>query len=156
MKHLLLKAIGVSALILPLATTFAAGTLTNGGLGQSAADTANFGVAVCNQGASAVTDVVPLTVTANGITAEAESLAPLNANSCGYTYLSYDQFNMQAGQTYDVSVAIQDGAPDSYSITAPGAASDAAQSDAAQQTATVTTQSGNVFSNIWNWFIHLF
>ena len=158
MKKILLIA-AIASFVLPVATTFAASTLVNGGLGQSAVDQSNFGLAVCNHGKTALTDPASLTVTANGQTVNAQSAAPISAGACAYTNVSYAEFNMQAGQTYDVSVSINGGASSSYSVTMPGSApTDTMADNTATQPATadVSSQSGNFFANFWHWFVGLF
>lgn len=102
-------AVGVSAVLLGVvaSSAFAAGVvLTNGGLGQAAANQQSFGIAVCNGSAVAINKTVPVTVSANGITIPMVSAPSIAAGQCAYSYVNYNQFNMKAGQSYTVAVTI--------------------------------------------------
>ncbi|HEX4104114.1 MAG TPA: hypothetical protein VHZ04_01385 [Candidatus Paceibacterota bacterium] len=157
MKSLTVSALGLFAVALPALSLAASITLTNGGLGQIAADTTNFGVAICNGSKTALSASVPVSVTANGVSETTNSAGSIAAGVCEYTYLPYSQFNMQAGGTYSVAVAIDPNHTvitntnnqTSYSVTVPTAqASAGAQGSAG--TADVSAQSGNVFIAVWD------
>ena len=162
MKRLTVSALGLLAVALPALSLAASITLTNGGLGQIAGNTAEFGIAVCNGGATALSASVPVSVTANGVNASVSSASSIAPGACAYTYLPYSQFNMQAGETYTVAVAIDPNHTaitnanneTSYSVTVPSAAQ--ASQDMQAGTADVSAQSGNIFTAFWNWLVHLF
>lgn len=113
---------GVAALFaLTASTAFAsAPTLVNGGFGQRTTDESTFGFAICNQGTEDLTAPTPVSVAANGVTVSAQSASPIAAGACGYTYLSYDQFNMIGGHTYSIQVDVA-GNTQTYTATVPGA-----------------------------------
>jgi len=150
---LMAGALGLLAVALPALSQAAGVTLTNGGLGQSAGNASQFGVAVCNGGKTSVTASVPVSVSANSVNATVDSASSIAAGACAYTYLPYNQFGMKAGSTYTVSVTIDPNHTmatnannqTSYSVTVPGG--NGAQTSA---TADVSAQSGNIFSSIWN------
>ena len=81
-------------------------TLVNGGFGQRNGDVAQFGFAICNQGQSAFSQAVPVSVNANGITKTVIWTGSLAPKACGYSYVPYSNFNMQAGSKYTITVAI--------------------------------------------------
>jgi hypothetical protein len=103
--------------------------LQHAGVGQKAGDTANFGVAICNNGTQSVPGATPFQVTANGKAVNATVAGPLAAGACKYTYLAYSSFGMTVGNTYSVVVSIDPShtvttntdAPATYSITVPSA-----------------------------------
>lgn len=164
MKPFLGTLLGASTIALMTATALAAGAnLYNGGFGQVSGNTQNFGVAVCNGGTKAVTQSVPVSVTVNGSSAQVFSASSIEAQKCEYSYLSYGQLGMQAGKSYEVSVTIDPqrsfisntNNQTSYGVTVPAAQT--AQTNAAtNETANANAQSGNIFSAILNWIIHLF
>ncbi len=162
MKKILIVSAGVAALALPLAVLAAGVNLYNGGLGQVAGDMQNFGVAVCNGGAKAVTQAVPVTVAVGGQTATVTSASSIQPKACAYSYLTYGALSMRTGKTYSVTVTIDpvrtlisnSNNQTVYSITVPGAA--AALNGGQNQTANVNAQSGDFFSMIKNWFSNLF
>lgn len=157
MKVLALSAVGLLAVVLPALSLAAGYTLTNGGLGQIAGNTANFGVAVCNGGKTATTASVPMAVTANGVGITTNSASNIAAGACAYTYLPYSEFNMQAGKAYDVSVAIDPNHTaitntnnqTSYTVTVPSSTGNAGTAD-------VNAQSGNLIMKFWSWLTKLF
>jgi CARDB len=156
MKKTFATIVAFSAILfLPTLSAFAAGiTLTNGGLGQAASTPNQFGVAVCNTGATALSQSVPVSVTVNGQSQTISSASSIAVGACAYAYLPYSQFNMQPGTSYTAQVVIDPGATvisntnnsASYSITVPGTPA----------TADVSAQSGNIFIAFWNWFKGLF
>lgn len=156
MKKTLTTIVALSAILfLPTLSAFAAGiTLTNGGLGQAASNPSQFGVAVCNTGATALAQSVPVSVTVNGQSETVSSAASIAVGSCAYSYLPYSEFNMQPGTSYTAQVTIDPNATvisntnnsASYSITVPGIPG----------TADVSAQSGNFLAAFWNWFKGLF
>lgn len=141
------------ALLLPVISMAAGVSLVNGGLGQAAGDTNDFGVAVCNHGAQAVAQSVLVSVTANNTTKSVSSAPSISAGACAYSYLPYREFGMAAGKTYAVSVTVDPqqtvtkSDTTSYSVTVPGAA---------QTSQTANVSANNPFSAIWNWFTGLF
>jgi hypothetical protein len=156
MKKILTIA-AVLAVAVPVASFAASLVLTNGGLGQVASNPSQFGVAVCDGGSAAVSQSVPVTVTANGQTATLSSANSIAIGACQYSYVSYSQFNLQAGQTYPVAVSINGGAQANYSMTVPGGTTAAATQPApTANTADVNAQSGNIFTAFWHWFVNLF
>jgi hypothetical protein len=162
MKQSLIAAVGLSALVLPALSLVASINLQNGGLGQLANNVQNFGVAVCNGGASAVNQSVPVSVSASNQTASVLSASSIAKGACTYSYLSYAQLNMQPGSTYTVVVTIDPNRTvisnsnnqTSYTVTVPGAIAQAPSS--ANGTANVGVQSGNFFSMLLNWLVGLF
>lgn len=150
------------------ALALAAGvTLTNGGLGQVAGNTQSFGVAVCNGGASAVSQSVPVTVSSNGQTATVSSAAPIAAGVCTYSYVNYGALGMAAGQAYSVSVTIDPNKTvisnsnnqATYSVTVPpatvAAANPGATTASTQPTSFLATI-GAAFANFFTALKNLF
>jgi hypothetical protein len=144
------------------AASFAAGVvLTNGGLGQVASNPSQFGVAVCNGGFATVSQSVPVSIAVNGQTATISSAASIAPGACQYSYVSYDQLGMQAGQTYSATATIDPQASlisntdnqATYSVTVPGTLAVATQP---APTADVNAQSGNIFASFWHWLVNLF
>lgn len=161
MKKLVAFILSFATLVLP-AVSFAAGiNLYNGGFGQIAGDTQNFGVAVCNGGEKTVDQPALVSVAVAGQTAAVLSASPLPQGSCGYSYLNYSQLGMQAGGTYSVTATIDPGhtlisnsnnqavyritVPRNLTITIP----------ASNETAIVNTQSGDFFTMLANWFTNI-
>ncbi len=160
MKKILIVT-AVLAVVVPVASFAASLVLTNGGLGQVASNPSQFGVAVCNGGSAAVNQSVPVSILVNGQTATIQSASSIAAGACEYSYVSYSQFGMQAGQTYSANVAINGGTPANYSVTVPGAQTSVGinvgtTNTGAANTADVNAQSGNIFTAFWNWLVHLF
>jgi len=131
MKNKLMYAGVVAAFLAAAIPALAATTgiaLRHAGIGQKAGDTANFGVAICNNGTQTISGSTPFTVTANGHTANVVVVGPLAGGSCKYTYLAYSSFGMAAGATYSVNVSIDPShtvtsnvdAPAVYSLKVPG------------------------------------
>ena len=147
--------VGFSAIALSAAVAFAAaGTgLYNGGLGQVAGNTQSFGVAVCNGGAKALTQPVPVSIMVNGLAITTISASPIAAGSCAYSYVAYSSFQMSPGKAYQVAVAIGSSKqPATYLITVPtNTAATAPVVHGADQTANANTQSGDFFSIMGNW-----
>lgn len=159
MKKSLIVFLGLSVFAFPATIVFAASrpVLTNGGLGQVAANPDSFGVAVCNGGTQTLTQSVPVSVTTNGQTASVSSAASIKAGGCEYSYLAYSQLGMQAGGTYSVTVTIDSKDKATYDITIPSSpVAVAPVATPVQATANVSDQSGNFFSTIFNWFANLF
>ena len=103
-------------------SAFAAGVvLTNGGLGQVAGNTTSFGLAVCNGGTKAISQSVPVAVSANNQTVTISSAASIQPGACEYSYANYADLGMVAGQTYSVSVTINSTSQANYSVTVPSA-----------------------------------
>ncbi len=115
--------LGLIAVIgaLVAAPAFAASNVVLGGVGQRATDGSTFGFSVCNNGASAVTAPVPVTVVANGETTNTQSASSIASGACAYTYLPYSSFGMIGGHSYSVQISLNGGAPVSYTVTMPGA-----------------------------------
>lgn len=160
MKNVFIVFLGFSAVALP-AAAFAAGAgtpnLYNGGFGQIAGNTQDFGVAVCNGGAATVTQAVPVSVAVGGQTANILSPAPLKPGACAYSYLTYSQLGMQAGASYSVTVTVNGASQAVYRITVPGgAAAGAATLNAANGTANANAQFGDFFTMMQNWFKGMF
>jgi hypothetical protein len=164
MKKTLISIIGLAALAIP-AASFAAGVvLTNGGLGQVAANPSQFGVAACDGGTKTVNQSVPISITVNGQSATISSAASIAPGACEYSYIPYSQLGMQAGQTYSVAVTIDpqktlisnSNNQATYSVTVPGGLAAAANSAAGANTADVNAQSGNIFASFWHWLTNLF
>ncbi|HVO28515.1 MAG TPA: hypothetical protein VMT81_00840 [Candidatus Paceibacterota bacterium] len=123
----------------------AAGAVVNGGLGQSAADPQQFGVAVCNNGSQALAAPVPVTVAANGASVTVSSQTSIASKGCAYSYVAYSQFGMAAGKAYTVSVSVgSDNA--TYTVTVPGAAGTQAS---AGQPDDFLANIGSVFTNFF-------
>lgn len=140
--------------LVPAFALAAGNALVNGGLGQSAGNVSNFGLAVCNHGTTKILQPATLTVTVNGQIANISSPSPVSAGACAYTYIPYAQFNMEAGISYDVTVALDGGNPSTYSVTVPG--TPPATQAPATQTANTSAQSGGFFRMIVDWFANLF
>jgi len=130
--------------------------LVSGGVGQVVNDMQAFQVAICNHGAQASKNAVPVTMSANGANAVISSAAAIGAGECQYAPVSYAALNLAAGGTY--SIAVQVGAnTETYSITVPGGtASTGASGTHAANTAEAAAQGGNIFTSIWNWIASLF
>jgi hypothetical protein len=154
---------GFSTIILGASASLAlaAGlTLTNGGLGQTAANPQQFGVAVCAGSGQALSASVPLTVTVGSQSATITSASSITAGACQYSYIPYSQLNMQSGQTYSVNVTIDpqhtlisnSNNTATYSVTVPSQV--AAGNN--NLTADASNQLSNPFMAVWNWFIGLF
>lgn len=165
MKSVMGAILGISIATIAIAPALAATgvILHNGGLGQTAGDTKNFGVAVCNGGTKAVTQSVLVSVSANEATADIASASSIAAHKCEYTTVAYAAFNMQAGQSYQVSVTIDPkhtiisntDNQASYNITVP--AGQTAQTNvAANGSANANAEAGNVFASIFQWLAHFF
>jgi hypothetical protein len=163
MKKIFITLLSVAALALPALSLAASVTLTNGGLGQIAGNTQNFGVAVCNGGSATVSQSVPVAVTVGSQTGSILSASSIKAGACAYSYLAYSTFGMQAGNTYSVAVTIDPqhtvitntNNQTTYSVTVPGNAVAQAPGANANGTADVSAQSGNWLSAFWNWLTHL-
>lgn len=168
MKQTLIKASATTGLFLFAAgTSFAATlTLTNGGLGQVAAQPQQFGVAVCAGATQGLSQSVPVVVTANGKSQTVSSAASVAAGSCEYSYLSYNSFDMQAGNTYSVDVTVDPqhsvssnaNNETAYSVTVPGQAAQAAAVTAqnGNLTANISSQFSNPLVTLWNWLGDLY
>ena len=61
-------------------------------------------VAVCSS--NALSQNVPISITASGKTVTINSAPSISAGACTYSYVSYSALSMQAGGTYDVDVVI--------------------------------------------------
>jgi hypothetical protein len=165
MKHTALSIFVFASIFTVVAAPALAATisLSNGGVGQVATNPSQFGIAVCNDGASALAQGVPVTVSTNGQTVALSSANSIAVGSCGYTYLSYSQFGMQAGQTYTVTTTIDPkhtvtsntNNSAEYSVTVP-----AQQAAAGPQpdglTANAAVQFTNPLTAFWNWLMNLF
>lgn len=153
---------GSAAVIMPAAAFAAGATLTNGGLGQIASDPSHFGVAICNTGKTAMNQSVPVTVALNGKTVTVTSANTVKAGACAYSYLTYGELGMQAGQSYSLTVTIDPAHTmianannqATYAVTVPQVPGTAAAG--APQTANVNAQSGNFFTMIANWLAGIF
>lgn len=154
--------LGLSAVLLPVAASFAATgvDLYNGGFGQAADNTQGFGVAVCNGGTKTVAQSVPVSVAVGGQTATTLSASSIKPSGCEYSYLNYSDLAMQAGKTYSVTVTIDPGRTlisntnnqATYAVTVPGTPVAVAPSEnAAHETANVNFQSGDFFSMVFDW-----
>jgi hypothetical protein len=142
------------AAVMSIAPVFAASgiVLINSGLGQKSGNVTNFGVAVCNNGTGNLAQAVPIRITANGQTGTVSSPAPLQAGSCGYSYISYATFNMSRGQTYSVAVTIDPNrtvvsntnTQAAYSITVPSGRVLGASIDSTSQAAMLNQLAGMV------------
>jgi hypothetical protein len=136
--------------------------LSNGGLGQSASNPRQFGVAVCNKSGTAITSSVPVSISVGGKSATISSAASIASGQCQYSYVDYAQFDMQPGQTYSVDVAInsQSGAISGasneavYSVTVPAQTTAVVNNN--NLTANASAQLSNPFSVVWNWITGLF
>jgi hypothetical protein len=163
MKQTIIKSSTLAGLMFLIASSaFAATfTLTNGGLGQTVANTQQFGVAVCNKSTANLTQSVPIVVTTNGESATISSASTIQAGSCEYSYLPYSQLGMKSGETYSVNVTIDpqnsvisnsDNAT-VYNVTVPGQAMVAANNTPTQPnlTANIASQFANPLVSLWNW-----
>lgn len=122
--------VAMAGLFIAIVPALAASAVVLGhaGIGQKAGDTANFGVAICDNGTQATAGAVPFAVTANGKTVSATVSGPLAAGACQYTYLAYSSFGMTSGSSYSVTVTIDPNqtvttnvaAPANYMLTVPG------------------------------------
>lgn len=137
-------------------------SLTNGGLGQLAANTQQFGAAVCNTTTNAFTGSVPVSITVGSETIIVSTTPSISGGQCEYTYVNYSRFGMQGGQTYSVAVTIDPqhtvisntNNEATYMITVPGVL---AQSGNGNLTATVSRNvSDNIFVIVWDWIVGLF
>jgi hypothetical protein len=150
--------------LLSAAPSFAATSvkITNGGFGQIATKTDQFGVAICNTGAQTVNLPIPATVAVDSVTANLLITTPLNVGQCVYSYLSYGQFNMKPGQTYLVQVAIDpqrtvitnSDSATVYTVTVPVpavVAPVAVASPLKTLTADANIQFSNPFKIAWKW-----
>jgi hypothetical protein len=164
MKKIVITTLGLVGLtLLSVSAAMAASlTLTNGGLGQAAANPQEFGVAVC-AGNSALTQSVPVTVSVGSQSATVSSAASIAAGSCEYTYLPYSQLAMQAGQTYTVNVTVDpqhtisanSNNETAYGVTVPTQpVAETAQSK--NLTADVASQFPNPFTVVWGWITGFF
>lgn len=166
MKQTIIRAFSIAGfLLLSGSVAFAATlTLTNGGLGQIAANPQQFGVAVCAGAEKGLSQSVPVSVTVNGKSASISSASSIAAGNCGYSYLPYSQLGMQAGQTYSVDVVIDpqhtvssNGNNESvYSVTVPGQAAPVAVQPSKNLTANISTQFANPITVLWNWLGDLY
>jgi hypothetical protein len=143
------------------ALAFAGGfDLTNGGLGQAALNTQQFGLAVCNKSPQALVAAVPIVVKVNNQSITVPSVSPIASGKCAYSYVDYSQFDMKAGQTYTANVTIdpQHTAASNidntvnYSIVVPAAAA----ANNANLTANADSQLSNPILEAWNWVMGLF
>ncbi|HVM76758.1 MAG TPA: hypothetical protein VMU07_01240 [Candidatus Paceibacterota bacterium] len=112
--------VAVAAVIVMVAPAMAAANLTSGSIGQRASDASTFGIAVCNNGATAQNSSVPVSITANGTAVSISSAAPIKPGACSYSYVSYASFHMIGGRTYSVQVSVNGGALQAYTVTMPG------------------------------------
>jgi hypothetical protein len=155
---------GFSAIILGASASLALAAglaLTNGGLGQTAANPQQFGVAVCAGSGQALSASVPMTISVGSQNANITSASSIAAGTCQYSYIPYSQLSMQAGQTYSVNVTIDpqhsvisnSNNTATYSVTVP---SQTAAANNNNLTADASDQLSNPFLAIWNWFIDLF
>jgi hypothetical protein len=168
MKQTIIKISTFAGLMFLIASSaFAATfTLTNGGLGQAAANTQQFGVAVCNKSTANLTQPVPVVVTTNGESATISSASTIQAGSCEYSYLPYSQLGMKSGVAYAVSVTIdpQDSVISNsdnatvYNVTVPGQVAVAVNNTPAQSnlTADIASQFANPLVSLWNWLGDLY
>lgn len=155
-----IAALGAIAIAIAGTVFAATAAITAGSVGQRAGDPTTFGVSVCNGGSGAFSQVLPMSVTANGETVSANSSSPIPAGGCAYTYLPYASFSMAAGQSYTITVAIDpnatvlSSAPSAvtYNITEPNATT-AANTSAP---ATAPTGLASIFSSIGIFFENLF
>ena len=122
--------------------------LTNGGLGQAAANPQQFGVAVCDNDAQTLTSAVPINITVGDQSTTISSAASIASGQCEYSYLPYSQLGMQGGQTYSVNVTVGDDET-TYNVTVPPQPTVSLSAD-------ISKNVSGLISKIWNWFVGLF
>jgi len=122
--------------------------LQNGGLGQVAANPQQFGVAVCDKDAQALTSAVPITIAVGDQSTTISSAASIASKQCEYSYLPYAQLGMQGGQTYSVNVTVGTDQA-TYSVTVPPQPTISLSAD-------ISNNVSGLISGIWNWFTGLF
>jgi hypothetical protein len=160
MKYTTSAALVLAALIPALTASAGSIVLVNGGFGQLAGNSQNFGIAICNQGTNALNHAVPVTVSTGEKTVNISSVPSIKAGGCEYSYLAYKDLGMKAGNTYSVVVTID---PQhsvisnttnktTYSAVVPAGVASAGS----KATANASAQSGNFFAAIWNWIVSLF
>ena len=150
MKNKLITTAFISAMLIGYAVPSLAATLdlTNGGLGQAAANPEQFGVAVCDKDAQPLTSAVPITIVVGGQSTTISSTDLIASGQCAYSYLPYAQLGMQGGQTYSVNVTVGDDQT-TYSVTVP-------PQPTISLSANISNNISWLFSGIWSWFVGLF
>ncbi len=151
MKNKLALFVAVSAILIGYGSPASVATLnlTNGGLGQVAANPQQFGVAVCDNDSQPLTDVVPIHIVVGDQTAVIDSTSSIASGQCEYSYIPYTQFGMEGGKTYAVDVTVSDDHT-TYSVTVPPQ-----PNNATSLTANISNSISGLFSGIWNWVVGL-
>ncbi|MGD1003143.1 MAG: hypothetical protein ABR884_01020 [Minisyncoccia bacterium] len=105
--------------IAPLAFAQTSGA-SFGSLGTQTGNTSTFGISVCNNGPTTITNPISMTVTANNVSVGGYSGSPITTGSCVYNYFPYSSFNMTVGAQYTVVFSSPGLASASYTAQVPG------------------------------------